>query len=62
MLPHIQIPLIKQNIVSHTEALEFAMKLESSLVGETSAGIMQIQSQLAKLTLKIQDINKGEEV
>ena len=38
LLPHIHVPLIKQNIVSQIEVLEIAMKLEVSLVRETSAG------------------------
>ena len=38
------------------------MKFESSPVGETSDGMMQIQSQLANLMLKLQDIKKGKEV
>ena len=42
LLLHIRIPLMHQNIVSQAEALELAMKLESSLVGENGAGMMQI--------------------
>ena len=38
------------------------MKLEDSLVGEISAGMMQMQSHLANLMLQIQDIKKGKEV
>ena len=53
LLPHIRIPLMQQNIVSQTEALELAMKLESLLVGETGVGTMQIQSQLANLMLQL---------
>ena len=59
LLPHIQITLMKQNIVSKTEVLELAMKLESSPVGETSAGMIQIESQLANLTLQIRILQKG---
>ena len=62
LLPHIQTPLMQQNILSQIEALELAMKLESSPVGETGAKIMQIQTQLANLTLQFQDIKKGKEV
>ena len=53
---------MQQKIVSQTKALELAMKFESSPVGETSDGMMQIQSQLANLMLKLQDIKKGKEV
>ena len=44
---------MQQNIVSQSEALDLAMKLEASLVGEIGARIMQIQSQLANQTLQI---------
>ena len=53
LLLHTQIPLMQQNIVSQTEALEIAMKLESSPIGETGAGMMQIQSLLDNLTLQL---------
>ena len=51
LLPHIQITLMQHNIVSHTEAMEITMKLESSPIGETDAGMMQIQLKLDNLTL-----------
>ena len=38
------------------------MKLEASPIAETSAGMAQIQNQLANLTLQLQDIKKGKEV
>ena len=47
---------MKQKIMSQIEALDLAMKLEASPVGKTRVGMMQIQSQLANLTLQIQDI------
>ena len=53
---------MQQKSALNTEYLELAMKLESSHVGETSVGMMQIQSQLANLTLQIQDIKKRKEV
>ena len=62
LLPHIRVPLMQQKIVSKIEALEIAMKLEASLVGEIGAGMAQIQLQLASLSLYIQDIKKGKEI
>ena len=53
LLPHIRTPLTQQKIVSQIETLEIAMKLESSPVGYTGSGIMQIQSQLANLTVQL---------
>ena len=44
------------------EALEIAMKLEESLIAKTNTGMQQIQSQLANLTLQLQDTKKGKEV
>ena len=38
------------------------MKLEASPLQEASAGMAQIQSQLANLTLQLQDIKKGKEI
>ena len=37
------------------------MKLEASPIGETAAGMNQIQAQLANLTLQLQDIKKEKE-
>ena len=62
LLPHIEIPLMQQKIVSQTKALEIAMKLESSPIGEIDAGMMQIHSQLTNITVQLQDIKKGKEV
>ena len=42
LIPHIHVSLMQQKRTSHSEALDLAMKLEASLVGETSAGMMQI--------------------
>ena len=44
LLPHIQTPLMQKKLVSQTEALEIAMNLETSLVGDTNSGMIQIQS------------------
>ena len=52
---------MQQNIVTQSEALETAMKLEASPVGESAVGMNQIQAQLANLTLQLQDIKKAKE-
>ena len=62
LLPHIKLPLMQQKVASQAEELEIAMKLEASLIAEASAGMAQIQNQLANLTLQLQDIKKGKEV
>ena len=49
---------MQQNIVLQSEALELAINLESSPVGDTGAGMMQIQLQLANLMLQLHDIKK----
>jgi hypothetical protein len=52
---------MQQKIVSQSEALEIAMKLEASPVGENGAGMAQVQSQLAVLTIQLQELVKGKE-
>ena len=52
---------MQQKIVTQSEALETAMKLEASPVGETDIGMNQIQAQLANLMLQLQDIKKAKE-
>ena len=61
LVPHIRQPLMQQKILMQSEALEIAMKLEASPVGETTVGMNQIQAQLANLTLQLQDIKKAKE-
>ena len=56
LLPHIRKPLMQQKIATQSEALEIAMKLEASPVGESVVGMNQIQVQLANLTIQLQDI------
>ena len=38
------------------------MKLEALLIAETSDGMVNIQNQLANLTLQLHDMKKGKEV
>ena len=52
---------MQEKIESETKALELAMKLEASSIADGAAGMVKIQSQLAKLTLQLQDIKKGKE-
>jgi hypothetical protein len=51
LLPHFRVPLMQQKIASQDEALEIAMKLESTPMGESSSGMSQILSQLTSLSL-----------
>ena len=62
LLPHIRLSLMQQKVASQAEALEIVMKLEASPIVETSAGMVQMQNQLANLTLQLQDIKKGKKV
>ena len=52
---------MQQNILSQTEALELAMKQESSLIRDGGTGMMQIQSQLDNMTVQLHDIKKGKD-
>ena len=47
--------------MTQSEALEIAMKLEASPIGENVVGMNQIQAQLENLTLQFQDIKKEKE-
>jgi hypothetical protein len=58
LLLHIRVPLMQQKIASQDEALEIAMKLESSPMGESNLGMSQILSQLTSLSLKVEDTKK----
>jgi hypothetical protein len=60
LLPHIHRPLIQQKVTSQPEALEIAMKLESSLVGD-SGGMAQVQTQLVALMIQLEELTKGKE-
>jgi hypothetical protein len=51
LLPHIRVPLMQQKISSQAEALEIAMKLESTPMGESNLGMSQILSHLTSLSL-----------
>ena len=53
---------MQQNIATQTEELELEMKLEASPIGNGTVGMIQIQSQLANLTIHLQDIKRGREV
>ena len=44
---------MQQNIATLSEALEFMMRLEALLVGETVVGMNQIQAQLANPMLQL---------
>jgi len=52
-MPHIRLSLAQQKVATLVEALEYAIRLEAPLVGESSGGMAQVQSQLAVLTLQL---------
>ena len=51
LLPHIRGSLMQQKIESQIGALELVMKLEASPISVSALGMVQIQSQLANLTI-----------
>ena len=51
LLSQIRLSLMQQNIGTQSEALEIAMKLETSPVGENAVSMNQIQTQLGNMTL-----------
>ena len=52
---------MQQYIATQSEALEIAMKLEASPVGESMVGMNQIQARLSNLMLQLQDIKNSKE-
>jgi hypothetical protein len=60
LLPHIHMLLIQQKVALQPEALESAMKLEASPVGD-SGEIMQVYTQLVDLIIKLAELVKGKE-
>ena len=61
LLPHIRTPLMQQKVVDQQEALEIAMKLETTPIGDNS-GIAQIQEQLVEMALELCDMKKGKSI
>ena len=61
LVPHIRHPFMQQKIVTQSEALEIAMKLEASPVGENATSRNQIETQPMNLTLQLQDMKKGKQ-
>jgi hypothetical protein len=57
LFPHIQFLLIQYKVVSHLEALEIAMKLESSPIGDFG-GMAQVQTWLVSLTIQLVELMK----
>jgi hypothetical protein len=51
---------MQQKIASQAEALEIAMKLESTPMGESSSGMSEILSQLTSLSLQVEDMKKDK--
>jgi hypothetical protein len=63
ILPHIQVPLTQQKVMTQVEAMEIAMHLEATpRGGDTSIGLAQVQSHLANLTMELQDMAKAKVV
>jgi hypothetical protein len=57
------VPLTQQKVTTQEEVVEIAMHLEATLGGgETSTGLAQVQSQLANLTMQLQDMEKEKVV
>ena len=50
---------MQQKVADQQEALEIAMKLETTLVGDNS-GIAQIEAQLAEMALDLRDMKKAK--
>ena len=53
---------MQQKVTSQGEALEITMRLEASLMYESTLGMDQLQKQLVNITLELQSLKKGKEV
>jgi hypothetical protein len=51
---------MQQKVALQAEALDIAMKLEATLVGESSPGMSQILNQLPSLYLQVEDMKKDK--
>jgi hypothetical protein len=57
LLPHIEVILTQQKVMTQTEVVEITLCLEATPGGaETSTGLVQVQSQLDNLKMQLQDI------
>jgi hypothetical protein len=59
-LSHIRCLLTQQKVTSQPKALEIAMKLEASPIGN-GVGMAHVQSQLATLRIQLSEITKEKE-
>jgi hypothetical protein len=60
LLSHIKVPLMQQKVASQAEALEIAMMLESTPMGESILCMSQILSYLTRLSLQVEDMKKDK--
>ena len=51
---------MQQKIASQEEALEIAMKLESTPTGDSNSGTSQNLSKLTRLSLQVEDMKKDK--
>jgi len=59
LLRHIQVSITQKKVMNQAEAVEIMIRLEATLGGaETLTGLVQVQSQLANLTIQLQDMDK----
>ena len=54
-------PVMQQKVADQQEALDIAMKLETTPV-EDNSGIAQIQAQLSEMALELCDMKKGKSI
>jgi hypothetical protein len=61
LFPHIRVSLTQQKVTTQEKAVEIVMRLEATPGGgKTSASLAHKQSQLANLTMQLQDIEKAK--
>jgi hypothetical protein len=61
LFPHIRVSLTQQKVTTQAKAVEIVMHLEATPGGgETSTRLAHKQSQLANMTMQLQDIEKAK--
>ena len=62
LLPHLRVALSQQNIGTHAEALEIAMRLHETMIQDDNLGVQKIQTQFQSLYLEFQSLKKDRAV
>lgn len=60
LTPHLRMTLSQQNISTHVEALETAMRLHEAPLQDSGLGVQQIQAQIQKFCLEMKKLKQEQ--